>query len=355
MEKSGRFCLESSTNEILDAVGASPYLGFYFETMFLDLLNDELKAMPLAQVKDLVKMPWGDPFLAENLVDAGNTVYEIMENQAVLFFPLWEKESDSYVPESYDGDKGKVCLYINRDMLESDHRKPVIVCPGGGYNVCASMVEGFPVAEELFRRGYKPFILNYRVNPYAAYPNPQMDLMLAVKFLRLNADRFGIDPQDLLVVGFSAAGHLTGSEAGKAQELEEMLLRELSVKEPDLAKRYAGVSAIPDKICLSYPVITFTGPTHQDTAENNTGGDPKKRAELSIENMVKDSYPPTFLWVCEDDQTVPYTNTIAMKEALEKAGVRHQCFVYPQGDHGIAAGIGTSAEGWIDEMCSFFK
>lgn len=52
----------------------------------------------------------------------------------------------------------------------------------------------------------------------------------------------------------------------------------------------------------------------------------------------------TYAYANADDGCVPASNTMRLNEALEKAGVKHLCEVYPTGDHGIGLGYHTSAK-----------
>ena len=86
-----------------------------------------------------------------------------------------------------------------------------------------------------------------------------------------------------------------------------------------------------------------------------TGEKKELRSELSVEELVTEDYPPTFAWTCADDDCVPPSNTLRMKEALEKAGVPHEVHIYPTGGHGCALAFSKSAHDWSRAMLSFFE
>ena len=104
-------------------------------------------------------------------------------------------------------------------------RAPVI-CPGGGYENISFHGEGLVTAWRLEKAGYRTFILNYRYSPNR-YPAPQLDLALAIKYLRANAAELQINPDDLMILGYSAGGHLCASTAALHEELEGALQQEL--------------------------------------------------------------------------------------------------------------------------------
>ncbi len=214
-------------------------------------------------------------------------------------------------------------------------------------------MEGVRTAQALQKYGYRTFILSYRVSPNR-YPAPQLDLLLAIRFLRAKAAEYQIDPDDLTILGYSAGGHLCASTAALEGELEAVLDKELKTYRPEYADLCRGISGKPDKVCLCYPVISFIEPHHEPSFQCLAGGNESLREALSIETRVTPEYPKTFLWTCADDSLVPPRNTECMDEALERNGVSHKCVIFPQGEHGCSLGIGTSAEGWMDTMEEFF-
>ena len=111
----------------------------------------------------------------------------------------------------------------------------------------------------------------------------------------------------------------------------------------------------PDKITLCYPVISLEKEAHEGSAKALTGGKKELRTALSVEHLVRENYPPTFLWTCADDDCVPPSNTVRMGEALERAGVLHEMHVYPSGGHGCALAFSKSACDWSQEMLRFFE
>ena len=65
------------------------------------------------------------------------------------------------------------------------------------------------MAEALSALGYQSFVVDYRLRPYTQQEGA-LDLARAVRFVRSHADEYGIDPQDIAVMGFSAGGILSG-------------------------------------------------------------------------------------------------------------------------------------------------
>lgn len=85
----------------------------------------------------------------------------------------------------------------------------VLVCAGGAFQYRSDQGEGTPVAQALSELGYQSFVVNYRLRPYTQEEGA-LDLARAVRFVRKNADIYGIDEKDIGVMGFSAGGILAG-------------------------------------------------------------------------------------------------------------------------------------------------
>ncbi|OUQ23467.1 hypothetical protein B5E77_15540 [Lachnoclostridium sp. An131] len=85
----------------------------------------------------------------------------------------------------------------------------VLICAGGAFQYRSDQYEGTPVAEALSERGYQSFVVDYRLRPYTQEEGA-LDLARAVRFVRSHADEYGIDEEDIAVMGFSAGGILSG-------------------------------------------------------------------------------------------------------------------------------------------------
>ncbi|MBT0667908.1 alpha/beta hydrolase [Novosphingobium profundi] len=221
----------------------------------------------------------------------------------------------------------------------------VILLPGGGYGFLAWDNEGEEQARWLTARGVTCFILSYRL-PDEGWAKrglvPLQDAQRAMRLVRSRAGEFGIDPQRIAVLGFSAGGHLGGSIATRFDE-----------------KTYApvdkadGVSARPDLAGLIYPVITLSKPfTHAGSRDNLLGeGAPAAEAEYaSVENRVTADTPPVFLTASSDDGLVPIGNSLAMYNAMLEKQRPVEFHGFDRGGHGFGARLksDTPAHAWPD-------
>ncbi len=203
----------------------------------------------------------------------------------------------------------------------------VLVFPGGGYDHLSSDKEGTKVARFWNGQGVTAFVVRYRVGPTYAHPLVEQDGMRAVRVVRANATRFGVNPQRVAVMGFSAGGHLAGSVAthGAAGDASNR----------DSVERQ---SARPDAAMLIYPVVTMREAfAHQGSRTQLLGAQPSPALlqRMSLEAQVTAKTPPTFLIASSDDKSVPVENTVAMYTALRTARVPAEMHVYERGRHGF--------------------
>lgn len=122
-------------------------------------------------------------------------------------------------------------LDIYRPKTGGDNLPACILVHGGGW-VKGDKERFRPLAISLAEKGYVVANIEYRLGPVAKYPAALQDCNLAVRFVRANAARFGLDPDRIGAWGGSAGGHLVGIMAG-APEFEKYLpgeLRDVSAK-----------------------------------------------------------------------------------------------------------------------------
>lgn len=349
------FTKQNSIQDVLAAPGIGERIPFFFPADLFQFVPKEMWTSPLEEVGQNVRMPWGPLFGADELVHAANTIAEIFSSlEKYEFVPLWREECENYLPDYGANNKEAVCLMSIKQESDGQKRPAVIICPGGGYSTLARDNEGYTIALKMEAAGYRAFVLNYRVTPNH-YPEPQKDLALAVKYMRANHERYGIDLNRVMVMGFSAGGHLCASFAAHHEEIEQAVMEDLQKDHGVLHEKYQGISVRPDMVCLCYPVISFVKESHGDSYQSLTGGDETLREKLSIELQVDGTYPKTFVWACQDDEMVPVGNAVRMGEALKRAGVPSELKVYPTGGHGCGAAEGTSARSWMSEMLEFMN
>lgn len=85
----------------------------------------------------------------------------------------------------------------------------VVLLAGGAFQVRGNYTDTLPTAAHLWELGYQTFIVDYRLRPYTQEEGA-LDVARAVRFIRKNAGIYGIDPNDIAVMGYSAGGIQAG-------------------------------------------------------------------------------------------------------------------------------------------------
>lgn len=210
----------------------------------------------------------------------------------------------------------------------------VIVLPGGAFMELEIDGEGYEVAKRFADRGIAAFVLKYRTRHTSAdsaaaqkemiatlmssgqsdvkvgQPGSTLDMgtqaasadaILAIRYLRDHASAFGIDPQRVGMVGFSAGAMTT-----------------------------LNVSVGPDRSALPNFAAIIYGPMYPVA-------------------VPKDA-PPAFFAVANDDPL--FGHSAGLDESWQAAGRPVEAHRYEHGGHGFAGGNkGTTSDHWFDELC----
>lgn len=253
-----------------------------------------------------------------------------------------------------DGAVGRLTCYLGSSPINigSGRRCPaVLILPGGAY-AYTSTREAEPVALRYLARGWNAFVLEYSCAPHS-FPTSLREAAMAMVHIRENAGHYGIGPDMVAAVGFSAGGHLCGC-LGTMYDCPE--LRDIGT----------AAQIRPDVLGLHYPVAVSWGRTHALSLRNISGGDDVLASRLSLEKRVRPDMPPVFLWHTRTDASVPCRNSLLLATAMEEAGVSFALHLYANGPHGLSVGDETvypveqvpemsrDVSSWLDTELAFF-
>jgi len=239
-----------------------------------------------------------------------------------------------------EGEVNRVVRYVNEPTLtvfpapaDKATGAAMIVAPGGGMVLLAIDKEGYDVAAWLNTLGVTAFVLKYRVRP-----NPEAgmatgmapgvwgailsDGQRAVRTVRARAAEWGLDPQRVGMMGFSAGSRLTAqvtfnSDSGDAAATDPV----------------EWVSCRPDFIGLMYGA---------------RGDWPETVPAL----------PPAFIMQANDDGLFadPDATWIKFVRGWTAQGVPVEVHHYAKGGHGFGMGVnGGGAAGWPAAMAAWLQ
>ncbi len=229
----------------------------------------------------------------------------------------------------------------------------VVVCPGGSYFWHDMEAEGTAVGKWLQSNGISAFVLCYRTAGWWAFfsgwrslfpgrqhPDAINDLRQALTFVRQHAADYGVNPDSIGAMGFSAGGHLVMSAA-------ELL----------------PANERPAFLAPIYPVVTMTDACVHKRSRRALLGEKRVRNQqmrdsLSMERHVPKDCPAVFLVNCKDDPVVKCRNSELLDSALTAQGVEHRYIQYATGGHGFGASQskGTAeCRQWKNEFLNWLR
>ena len=235
------------------------------------------------------------------------------------------------VSPGHVGNIGIAEVIICRPESGKANGSSVVICPGGGYAVEAIEKEGYKIAKWFNSIGVTGIILKYRLPLAEGITErdkaPLCDAQRAIRYIRYKAAEWGLKPNQIGVMGFSAGGNLavnagTHYDAGNAQSSDPV----------------EQVSCRPDFMLLLYPVVTMEADlTNVGTRDNLLGKnpDPEKVRFYSGEQNVTATTPPTFIVHASDDGVVKLENSINLYMAIHKLGIPIEMHIYEKGGHGF--------------------
>jgi acetyl esterase/lipase len=209
----------------------------------------------------------------------------------------------------------KPTLTIYRPLQEKDTGTAILICPGGGYWDLYWQLEGEEVAAWLNSIGVTGIILKYRVprrpDEIKGEParRPLQDAQRAVSLVRSRAKDWGIRPQGIGMVGFSAGGHLAIATATSFEQ-----------------RTYAPVDDVDKVSCRpDFAIAAYSGYLKA-----------KDKDELAPALRVPAGTPPVFLVHGGADIISPPEHSVMMYLALRKAGIPAELHIYATATHDFA-------------------
>jgi acetyl esterase len=215
-------------------------------------------------------------------------------------------------------DTTQLCIHVyypeEKPVLPSS--SAMVFFFGGGWN-SGNIHQFEPHALYLAQRGIVCFLVDYRVKSrHQTSPFESLqDAKSAIRFVRKNAGRFGIDPSKIIAAGGSAGGHLAAATA---------LIKDYNDTTDDLS-----VSCIPNALVLFNPVI-----------DNGPGGYGFDRIgehykQFSPLHNIAEGAPPTLIMIGTEDKLIPVETVQYYKTVMEKVGSRCELILFEGEGHGF--------------------
>lgn len=216
-----------------------------------------------------------------------------------------------------------------QDILFRGKRKrpAVLICPGGAYKYCA-VREMDPVALAFAAKGYHTFILSYSVGDYAAGFRPMEEVDRAIGTIREHAEQWGIIADQVIIVGFSAGGHLALAGGLRTKHRANAMILGYPVTDTGLLD---GLESTKD------PLIRALIGENQVTAE--------RLGEIDMLRYVSKDAPPLFLFNTFKDEILVREHCLRLVSQYSKLGVPCEYHLYQEGAHGLSLANEVTAGG----------
>jgi acetyl esterase/lipase len=223
-------------------------------------------------------------------------------------------------------------IYVPRPIFRpagKQPRLPAVLAIHGGSWVGGSKSGYGPQLARLVKAGYVVFVADYRLaRPGApSWPEALDDLRAAVRWIRVHADEFHVDPGRIVALGSSAGGSLAlllGSLPATSDP------GEVSSRVQAVVSFYAPsdlVALVASRKLGHEPALLFTG-----IDDEHLQAIPY---HVSPINHVGRGHPPTLLIHGTEDRWVPLEQSLRLDQALGEAGVSHRMLVVPGARHGF--------------------
>jgi len=219
----------------------------------------------------------------------------------------------------------------------------VVICPGGGYERLAYVISGTQLAKWFNVIGISAFVLNYRLpnSPDLKQRDlgPLQDAQRAIKLIRANATKWGVNPDKIGIQGSSAGGHLAALASTASKDFSA------------IGDEFDRLSALPNFNILVSPVIDMGDFAHKGSRKNLLGENPSNELveKYSLHLQVTNATAPSFLVHAFNDKSVSANNSLLFYQALLNKNVSSSLHIFPQGGHAIALRNNPgSTNSWTD-------
>jgi len=233
------------------------------------------------------------------VVNALNYMIDEVQNGKTIFYNFYTAQQKRIDPA-----KENTGLFFFRGKPGAPF---AIVCPGGGFSYIGSLHEGFPLALEISKKGYNAFVIRYRIGGERIACE---DLAAAIAYIFTNAQTLGVSTNNYSLWGGSAGARM----AARLSSYGTAAYSEKNYPKPATA------------------IILYTG--HSDFT-------------------IYD--PPTFTAVGERDTIASPTVMEQRVNAMKAVGIDVEFHRYPNVGHGFGLGVGTTAEGWLNNAVRFWE
>lgn len=270
-----------------------------------------------------------------------------------MCLPTWaQSETPAIQPDVVYGHKDGLAMTMDvyRPESEVNGAGILFMVSGGWFSRWAPPESALPLVQPFLTKGFTVFAVRHGSSPRYGIPEAVSDVRRSVRFIRLNAKQFAVDPDRLGVMGMSAGGHLslmlgTTGDDGNPQAKDAL---------DRTPSRIAAVVAWVPPTDLR--VAVWEAPESLPAYRNFPALelDLEQAAEFSPLVHVTPDDAPSLVISGGKDELVPPRHGRWINEAFEKHGVAHKLIIYPDAGHGLGGNdtriqVMTESVNWFEK------
>lgn len=260
--------------------------------------------------------------------------FAVFAQQDSTIIPLWKNGAPGFEKRRNEAEKGTLYISnVNNPSItvylppkEKATGAAVVVCPGGGHRILVINSEGAEPARFLNSIGVAAIVLKYRLardtnSPYKLGIHARQDANRAMRLVRSNAEKWGIDPNRIGIMGFSAGGEVVN------WVLFDQEKENLSASDP-----VDKLSAKPN-----FAIEVYPGP-------------------LGVPDVVPHDAPPVFLVAANEDECCS-PPIVSLLQKYREAKVPVEAHIYAKGNHAFNMGYRIKYQelkNWSGRLADWF-
>lgn len=267
-----------------------------------------------------------------------------------------------WLDQNYAGDDQ---VYHNLDIylpntVSSSHEAIVLIYGSAWFGNNMKQAAYHTFGKHLLDSGFAVITINHRASTDDPYPAQINDVKAAIRFIRANAEQYGIDESFIGITGFSSGGHLA-SLAGTTNGVQESTINNVTVDIEGNVGPYTSYSSTVHAVVDWFGPIDMSlmdeckGPKGNDSPEAVlVGGNPSDHLNMiALLNPITflDEKDPHFLLIHGDaDNVVPHCQSELFSNSLQEKGLLTEFITVEGGQHGPV----TFNENTFAAMTRFF-
>lgn len=206
-------------------------------------------------------------------------------------------------------------VYMPKGPAEGARRPAVVQVHGGGWVLGSRREQGIPLLTHLAANGWVGFNIDYRLAPFATYPDPVVDVKRAIAWVREHADEYGVDPGFVAITGGSAGGHLAALAALTHDDTDLQPGFEEADTSVAAAVPFYGVYDLLDDDAIHAPAV-FSMVLEPLVFKARRSEHPDRFRAASPVHRIRPDAPPMLVIHGESDSLVPVEEARRFAERL---------------------------------------